>query len=68
MPKGTKVYLPRFLAVFCLALEFPPSLSVASEAGDRVLLIIGAGHVKILSDFAVDHPDICLVPVAQYVP
>ncbi len=33
---------------------------------DRVLLIIGAGHLKILRDFAIDSPDFCLVDVEMY--
>lgn len=33
---------------------------------DRVLLIIGAGHLKILRGFANDSPDFCLVDVQTY--
>jgi hypothetical protein len=38
----------------------------ASAPGDRILLIIGSSHTKILSDWAADHPDVCLVPAARY--
>lgn len=38
----------------------------ASAPGDRVLLIVGSGHVKILSDWGAEHPDVCLVDVATY--
>jgi hypothetical protein len=33
---------------------------------DRVLLIIGSGHLKILRDFAIDSPDFCLVDLEAY--
>ncbi|HET7437659.1 MAG TPA: DUF5694 domain-containing protein [Thermoanaerobaculia bacterium] len=38
----------------------------ATTPSDRIVLLIGAGHVKILSDLAADHPDVCLVPVSRY--
>ena len=38
----------------------------SSTPDDRILLIIGMGHAKILSDWAADHPDVCLVPVGEY--
>ncbi len=31
-----------------------------TEPGDRLLLIIGAGHLKILRELAEDHPGYCL--------
>jgi hypothetical protein len=33
---------------------------------DRILLIIGSGHLKILRDFALDSPQFCLVEVESY--
>ena len=33
---------------------------------DRVLLIIGSGHSKILRDFAIDSPKTCLVDANIY--
>lgn len=33
---------------------------------DRVLLIVGSGHVKILSDFALGSPQFCLVEAETY--
>jgi hypothetical protein len=33
---------------------------------DRVLLIVGSGHVKILRDFAIDSPYFCLVETNRY--
>jgi hypothetical protein len=37
-----------------------------TEPGDRLLLIIGAGHLKILRDLAGDHPSYCLEDTAKY--
>jgi hypothetical protein len=34
--------------------------------GDRVLLIVGSGHLKILSDLARDSPQFCLVEAETY--
>lgn len=39
---------------------------VAQFPGDRVLLIVGSGHLKILSDFALDSPQFCLVEAETY--
>lgn len=33
---------------------------------DRILLIVGAGHLKILNGFAVDAPQFCFVPAETY--
>jgi hypothetical protein len=33
---------------------------------DRVLLIVGARHLKILRDLALDSPQFCLVEVENY--
>lgn len=33
---------------------------------DRVLLIVGSGHLKILRDFAIDSPQFCLVEADSY--
>jgi hypothetical protein len=33
---------------------------------DRILLIIGSGHLKILRDFALDSPQFCLVETESY--
>lgn len=37
-----------------------------SEPGDRVLVIVGAGHLPILRDFAGASPHICLMDTAAY--
>ena len=37
-----------------------------TEPGDRVVLLIGAGHLKILNDLAEDFPDLCNVPATRY--
>lgn len=37
-----------------------------TEPGDRLLLIIGAGHLKILRDLAGEHPSYCLDDAAKY--
>jgi hypothetical protein len=34
--------------------------------GDRILLIVGAGHLKILRDFAIDAPYFCLAETNTY--
>lgn len=34
--------------------------------GDRVLLVVGAGHLKILRDLALDSPQFCLVEASSY--
>lgn len=39
-----------------------------TEPGDRVLLLIGSGHGKILKGFAADHPQYCLVDDARHLP
>lgn len=33
---------------------------------DRILLIVGSGHLKILKDFAKDSPQFCLVEASEY--
>jgi hypothetical protein len=33
---------------------------------DRILLLIGAGHLAIQRDFALDSPQFCLVEVESY--
>src|SRR4029077_1378580 len=38
----------------------------AAGRGDRVLLLIGAGHSRILSDLAREHPRTCLVDPRRY--
>ncbi|MGZ7065231.1 MAG: DUF5694 domain-containing protein [Candidatus Aminicenantales bacterium] len=47
----------RIFANLCRITEFP---------GDRVLLIIGSGHLKILTDFALDAPQFCLADTRAY--
>jgi hypothetical protein len=37
-----------------------------TEPGDRLLLIIGAGHLKILRDLAGEHPAYCLEDARRY--
>jgi Family of unknown function (DUF5694) len=37
-----------------------------AEPGDRVLLLIGSGHLTILRRLAADAPDVCLVDAAPY--
>jgi hypothetical protein len=39
---------------------------VTAHGRDRVLLIIGAGHLKILRDFAIDSPYFCLADTEAY--
>lgn len=38
----------------------------AMEPGDRVLLIVGSGHLAILTDLTHEHPRTCLVPATEY--
>jgi len=43
------------------------NLSRITDFGnDRILLIIGSGHLKILRGFAVDSPDFCLIDTQFY--
>ena len=42
------------------------NLLEATEPGDRVLVLIGAGHTKLLRDFASEHPRYCLVDAVGY--
>ena len=37
-----------------------------SEPGDRILLLIGSGHLSILRRLAIDAPDVCLVDAETY--
>jgi hypothetical protein len=37
-----------------------------AETNDRILLMIGSGHLKILRDLAVESPDICLMDTEEY--
>ena len=37
-----------------------------SEPGDRILLLIGSGHLSILRRLAIDAPDVCLVDAEAY--
>lgn len=39
---------------------------ITDFGNDRILLIIGAGHLKILRDFAIDAPQYCLVEAETY--
>lgn len=39
---------------------------VTEFPNDRILLIIGSGHLKILKDFAIDSPQFCLVEANDY--
>lgn len=39
---------------------------VTDFPGDRVLLLVGSGHLKILKDFALDAPYFCLVDAEAY--
>lgn len=39
---------------------------VAEFPSDRILLIVGSGHLKILSDLALDSPQFCLVDAQEY--
>lgn len=39
---------------------------VTEFPADRILLIVGSGHLKILSDLALDSPQFCLVDAATY--
>lgn len=39
---------------------------VAEFPSDRILLIVGSGHLKILSDLALDSPQFCLVEAGLY--
>ncbi|HWS70868.1 MAG TPA: DUF5694 domain-containing protein [Thermoanaerobaculia bacterium] len=42
------------------------NLLEATEPGDRVFVLIGAGHTKLLRDFASEHPAYCLVDAVAY--
>lgn len=42
------------------------NLLEATAPGDRVLVLIGAGHMKLLRDFASEHPTYCLVDAVAY--
>lgn len=42
------------------------NITEITEPADRLLLLIGAGHVKILRDLAADHPSYCLEDAAKY--
>jgi hypothetical protein len=42
------------------------NLLEATEPGDRVLLLIGVGHNKVLRELASEHPRYCLVDAAGY--
>lgn len=39
-----------------------------SEPGDRVLLVVGSGHLAILRDFSLDSPQFCLADTLKYLP
>lgn len=39
-----------------------------SEPGDRVFLLVGAGHLQIMRDFAIDSPNVCLWDALRYLP
>lgn len=47
----------RIFANLCRITDFP---------NDRVLLVIGSGHLKILKDFALDAPQFCLVDTLAF--
>jgi hypothetical protein len=47
----------RIFANLCRITEFP---------NDRILLVIGSGHLKILKDFVLDAPQFCLVDTLAY--
>jgi hypothetical protein len=38
----------------------------ATEPGDRLLVMFGVGHAKLLRDFASEHPRYCLVDAVAY--
>jgi hypothetical protein len=42
------------------------NLLEATEPGDRVLVLFGVGHAKLLRDFASEHPTYCLVDAVAY--
>ncbi len=42
------------------------NLSRISEPGDRIFIIYGQGHIKILRDLVVESPDFCLVDPLPY--
>jgi hypothetical protein len=37
-----------------------------SKPGDRVLLIVGAGHLPVMRDFAIHSPAFCLADTLHY--
>lgn len=39
---------------------------ITSFPNDRVLVLVGTGHLKILRDFAIDSPQFCLVEAENY--
>jgi hypothetical protein len=49
----------RNLAIFA-------NLATVAKRGERVILIIGAGHVPILRELVIAHPDMRLVDVTEY--
>jgi hypothetical protein len=44
------------------------NLAAVAQPGERVLLIIGGGHVPILRDLVRVHPDMELVEAVDYLP
>jgi len=42
------------------------NLTRIAEPGDRIFIIYGQGHIKILSDLVVESPDFCLVDPLPY--
>lgn len=39
---------------------------IAEFPNDRILLVVGSGHLKILRDFAIDSPQFCLIEADSY--
>lgn len=58
----------RLLSWYKRNIRMMTNVARISEPEDRVLLIVGAGHLAILREFAIDSPYACLADTLQYLP